>query len=120
MNVPNMKNNEATIKALEQFPWTAVDLYEETGTARTERLTRIGGSNLGNDKTYDQIAFAPTALKNRIVSHGVFDFDAVVFASKWKLLARTRTDAKTLKAFNPYLRRYLSDHRPIWVELRTN
>ena len=120
MNVPNMKNNEATIKALEQFSWTAGDLYEETGTARTERLTRIGGSNLGNDKTYDQIAFAPTALKNRIVSHGVFDFDTVVFASKWKLLARTRTDAKTLKAFNPYLRRYLCDHRPIWVELRTN
>lgn len=120
MNVPNMKNNEATIKALEQFSWTAVDLYEETGTARTERLTRIGGSNLGNDKTYDQIAFAPTALKNRIVSHGVFYFDAVVFASKWKQLARTRTDAKTVKAFNPYLRRYLSDHRPIWVELRTN
>lgn len=113
MNVPNMKNNEATIKALEQFSWTAVDLYEETGTARTERLTRIGGSNLGNDKTYDQIAFAPTALKNRIVSHGVFYFDAVVFASKWKQLARTRTDAKTVKAFNPYLRRYLSDHRPI-------
>ena len=51
MNVPNMKNNEATIKALEQFSWTAGDLYEETGTARTERLTRIGGSNLGNDKT---------------------------------------------------------------------
>ena len=120
MDVPNMKNNEATIKALEQFSWTAVDLYEETGTARTERLTRIGGSNLGNDKTYDQIAFAPTALKNRIVSHGVFDFDAVVFASKWKQLARTRTGAKTVKAFNPYLRRYLSDHRPIWVELRTN
>jgi len=117
MNVPNMESNEATFKALEEFAWTSVDLYDDSHMATTESLSRIGGSNLGNDKTYDQIAFAPTALQNRINNYGVFDFDAAVFASKWKALATTRTHSKTVKAFNAYLRHYISDHRPIWVEL---
>ncbi|TVZ40293.1 Endonuclease/Exonuclease/phosphatase family protein [Alteromonadaceae bacterium 2753L.S.0a.02] len=120
MNVPNMENNEATISALQQFAWTAVGLYQDSGLARTENLTRIGGSNLGNDKTYDQIAFAPTSLKNRIVKHGVFDFDSAVFSNKWRELISTQTHASAVKAFNPYLKRYLSDHRPIWVELRSD
>ncbi len=120
MNVPNMSDNEATIKALQQFAWRAVDLYKNTGLAETESLTRIGGSNLGNDKTYDQIAFAPTGLRNRVVKYGVFDFDGAVFASKWKRLAKSNTHAQAVKEFNRYLRYYLSDHRPVWVELRTN
>ena len=120
MNVPNMENNEATIKALEEFSWRSVDLYDDTKLAQTESLSRIGGSNLGNDKTYDQIAFAPTALRNRIVSHGVFDFDSAVFAGKWDDLAADHSHAKAVKKFNAYLRHYISDHRPIWVELRTN
>jgi len=118
MNVPNMDNNEATIKALEEFSWTSVDLYQDTNKAQAESLSRIGGSNLGNDKTYDQIAFAPTALRNRISNHGVFDFDAVVFASKWNDLIKIHTHSKAVKAFNAYLRHYISDHRPIWVELK--
>jgi endonuclease/exonuclease/phosphatase family metal-dependent hydrolase len=120
MNVPNMEQNEATIKALEQFSWKSVDFFSDSDMARTESLSRIGGSNLGNDKTYDQIAFAPTALRNRVKSYGVFDFDAAVFASKWNKLATAHSHAKAVKAFNSYLRHYLSDHRPVWVELRTD
>tara|TARA_Y100001970_G_scaffold294369_1_gene451890 strand:- start:38997 stop:40073 length:1077 start_codon:yes stop_codon:yes gene_type:complete len=120
MNVPNMRNNEATIKALREFSWTAVDLYKGSYLAKTEKLTRVGGSNLGNDKTYDQIAFAPTDLKSKIKSHGVFDFDAVVFRDKWGELTSRHSHASAVRAFNKYLRRYLSDHRPIWVELKTH
>jgi Endonuclease/Exonuclease/phosphatase family. len=120
MNIPNMENNEATLKALEEFSWKAVELYGDTNLATTENLTRIGGSNLGNDKTYDQIAFAPTSLKNRITNTGVFDFDSAVFASTWKKLAASNSHAKAVKGFNAYLRYYISDHRPIWVELATN
>lgn len=119
MNVPNMNDNEATINALEQFSWRAINLYE-SGRATTDSLTRIGGSNLGNDKTYDQIAFAPTALRNRVTSHGVFDFDAAVFSGKWKSLAKANTHASAVKKFNRYLRHYLSDHRPVWVQIKTN
>lgn len=120
MNVPNMSDNEATINALEQFSWRAIDLYEDSGLANATSLTRIGGSNLGNDKTYDQIAFAPTALSHRVMSHGVFDFDAAVFSGKWKSLAKAKSHAAAVKEFNPYLRHYLSDHRPVWVEIKTN
>jgi len=67
---------------------------------RAESLSRIGGSNLGHDKTYDQIAFFPTALRNRIRNYGVFDFDAAVFSSKWNDLTETRTHSKTVKVFN--------------------
>ncbi len=119
MNVPNMSDNEATINALQQFSWRAIDLYK-SGLASTNSLTRIGGSNLGNDKTYDQIAFAPTALRNRVTSYGVFDFDAAVFFSKWKSLSNANTHGKAVKKFNAYLRHYLSDHRPVWVEIKTN
>lgn len=117
MNVPNMENNEATISALRQFSWKAVELYKDSKLAKTEKLTRIGGSNLGNDKTYDQIAFAPTSLKEKVKSFGVFDFDSVIFSDKWDELSSNNTHSKAVKAFNKYLRRYVSDHRPIWVEL---
>ncbi len=120
MNVPNMSDNEATINALQQFSWTAIELYKDSGLAQTTSLTRIGGSNLGNDRTYDQIAFAPTALRDRVVSHGVFDFDAAVFASKWRFLAQRNTHVRTVKEFNRYLRHYVSDHRPVWVEIDTS
>ncbi len=120
MNVPNMTHNEATLKALENFDWKSVKFYNKDQTATTESLSRIGGSNLGNDKTYDQIAFSPSNLKNRVISNGVFDFDAVVFAGKWKSISAHSTQKKAVKEFNKYLRYYMSDHRPIWVELKTS
>ena len=43
-------------------------------------------------KRCDEIAFAPMAFKNWIVEHGVFDFDASVFASKGEAFAKTRTN----------------------------
>ena len=120
MNVPNMTDNEATLKALENFDWKSVEFYSKDQTATTESLSRIGGSNFGNDKTYDQIAFSPSNLKNRVISNGVFDFDAVFFAHKWKSLSANRTQKKAVTEFNKYLRYYMSDHRPIWVELKTS
>lgn len=120
MNVPNMEKNEATIKALRQFSWTAVDLYKGSYLAKTEKLTRVGGSNLGNDKTYDQIAFAPTSLKENILSHGVFDFDAAIFPALWAEITSRKKHAQATRDFCKYVRRYISDHRPIWVELEVN
>ena len=120
MNVPNMDDNKATLKALEEFSWKSAEFFDRSDRAATSSLSRIGGSNLGNDKTYDQIAFAPTALKNSVVSYGVFDFDQAVFAGKWESLSSVLTKGKAVSKFNSYLRRYISDHRPVWVELRTS
>ena len=65
-------------------------------------------SNISNDKAYDQIAFLP-GLKTRILSDGIFDFDNAVFAD----LFQTKTPAQ----FRSYIKYYISDHRPMWMEL---
>ena len=65
-------------------------------------------SNISNDKTYDQIAFLP-GMKSRIVTHGVFPFDNALFADLYK--------SKPAADFKSYVRYYISDHRPMWMEL---
>lgn len=65
-------------------------------------------SNIANDKMYDQIAFLPS-LKSKIQANGVFDFDSVIFPDLWQ-------DSKA--KFKSYLKYYISDHRPIWMQLK--
>lgn len=65
-------------------------------------------SNINNDKAYDQIAFLP-GMKDAIISHGVFPFDNIAFADIYK--------TKTAAQFKAYIKYYLSDHRPMWMEL---
>jgi hypothetical protein len=67
-------------------------------------------SNISNDKTYDQIAFLPDA-KTRIISQGVFPFDNALFADIYQ--------NKTASEFKGYIKYYISDHRPMWMELNT-
>lgn len=65
-------------------------------------------SNLNNDKAYDQIAFLPGS-KSLIRSHGVFPFDNALFADIWQ--------NKTPAEFRSYVKYFISDHRPMWIEL---
>ena len=69
------------------------------------------GSNLASDKHYDQIAFFPGATKDAFLQMGVFDFDMAVFRTLWEDPERSEAD------FRAYVRYYLSDHRPLWMEL---
>lgn len=64
-------------------------------------------SNINNDKQYDQIAFFP-GLKSKITAHGVFDFDSEIFPDLWQ---------ESTSKFRSYLRYYMSDHRPMWMQL---
>lgn len=85
-------------------------------------LTRLGldvpehssqiASNIANDANYDQIAFLPGTTKTWFHGvKGVFDYDQVVFPALWD-------NGKGKKKFLAYLRYYISDHRPMWVQLR--
>ena len=65
-------------------------------------------SNITNDKMYDQIAFLPS-IKSKIVAHGVFDYDTTIFPELW--------DPDNPLEFRAYLRYYMSDHRPLWMQL---
>lgn len=66
-------------------------------------------SNLNDDKAYDQIAFLP-GLKKQVISTGIFPFDNILFADIYK--------TKTAEEFRSYIRYYISDHRPMWMELK--
>jgi endonuclease/exonuclease/phosphatase family metal-dependent hydrolase len=69
------------------------------------------GSNLASDKHYDQIAFFPGQTKNCFQQMGVFDFDEVLFKSLWDNPRRSEAE------YRQYVRYYISDHRPLWMEL---
>ncbi len=66
-------------------------------------------SNILDDKMYDQIAFLPS-IKSKIKDHGVFDFDTKLFPELWNNF--------TLAEFRAYMRYYISDHRPLWMQLK--
>lgn len=73
----------------------------------------VMGSNLAGDAYYDQIAFFPGETQTHFTgNHGVFDFDAVVFPDLWN-------GGQGKKNFDTYVRYYISDHRPMWMEFRT-
>lgn len=67
------------------------------------------GSSVSTDNRYDQVAMFPETSRRLLTGVGVFDFDQVVFKELW--------DRGDRKAFNAYVRYYLSDHRVMWVEL---
>lgn len=110
MNVPVMSKKDAAFKALTAFGFQAVR-YLESG--------RTGGSNISGTKTYDQVAFAPGTMRKRIVDKGVFDFDNAIFRGLWEKLNKKHSSKRALGLFNRHVKHHLSDHRPIWVELRT-
>lgn len=77
-----------------------------------EHSTKVGGSNLSDDAQYDQMALFPGPMKDAITAAGLFDFDGAVFRDLWG-----ETKAEQTK-FRSYVKYYLSDHRPLWAQLR--
>ena len=108
MNVPAMDDDESTHRELVRFGWQPV-----------EYVTKTAGSNLGNDKTYDQMAFAPSSMGRRVKALGVFDFDNAAFASLWQKLAAEMPVRRAIARFNGHMKYHISDHRPLWVQLDT-
>ncbi|MBT8294237.1 MAG: endonuclease/exonuclease/phosphatase family protein [Eudoraea sp.] len=84
------------------------DALVKRGLKLPEHSTKVY-SNISDDKMYDQIAFLPS-IKSKIQTHGVFDFDNAIFTQLW--LNETKAN------FKAYLRYYISDHRPLWMQLK--
>lgn len=95
-NIPMVEKGDVVYEAL-----------IKRGLKLPEHSTKIY-SNISNDKMYDQMAFLPS-IKSKIVKHGVFDFDEVIFPELW--------NPKAPGDFRKYLRYYISDHRPMWMQL---
>lgn len=88
------------------------DALTRLGLELPEHSTQIA-SSISTDSRYDQIAFLPATTQRLFTGlKGVFDYDTVIFPSLWQ-------NGANKKNFRDYLRYYLSDHRPMWVQLTT-
>lgn len=68
-------------------------------------------ATISSDNHYDQIAFFPGSTRHLLTDGPrVFDFDGGVFASLW--------NSHTPSQFKKYVKYYLSDHRPVWMQLK--
>ena len=86
------------------------DALTKRGLIIPEHSTQVG-SNLENDKHYDQIMFFPGATEQKHTgNNGIFDFDGALFKKLW--------ESKTPAQFRNFLRYYISDHRPMWAEFK--
>ena len=81
------------------------------GLELPEHSTAVG-SSIASDSHYDQIAYFPGESKSLVDGKtGIFDFDGAIFPALW-------ANGANKKNFNAYLRYYLSDHRPMWIQLK--
>lgn len=109
-------NNIKDVFAMGDFNLPKVDKDDVVYKALVKRglqlpdHTSLVYSNISNDQQYDQIAFLPGS-KSRILSDGIFPFDNAVFAD----IYNNRTPGE----FRGYIKYYISDHRPMWIELDT-
>src|SRR5512143_31209 len=99
-NMPKSNPGDPIFDALTRF-----------GLELPDHSTQIA-SSIMSDANYDQVAFLPATTKDLFTGlKGVFDFDAVLFPDLWA----GGTNAANFKA---YLRYYISDHRPLWVQVK--
>lgn len=92
-----------------------------------EELKGIPGSNVARDKSYDQIAFwKPKKYRGYVqldvVAANVFDFFEHIFTLDDESIYRNETgngleESTNYKTWRTYK---MSDHLPMWVELRTD
>jgi endonuclease/exonuclease/phosphatase family metal-dependent hydrolase len=88
------------------------DALTRLGLELPEHSTQIA-SSISTDSRYDQVAFLPETTQHCFTgAKGVFDYDTAVFPALWQNGANKTN-------FRTYLRYYISDHRPMWVQLAT-
>lgn len=103
-NLPKVQPGDAIYNAL-----------TKRGLRLPDHSTQIG-SAIFTDNDYDQIAFFPGETAHEYSgTSGIFDFDGPLFNTLWNNL----NDTQKPKIFNEYVRYYLSDHRIMWAEFRT-
>lgn len=89
-----------------------------------DQIRSIPGSNVKKDKTYDQIAFwKPDAdrgyAKLDVLAAGVFDYFTHVF-KKAESDVYAPAMGSTRASYEQWRTYKMSDHLPMWVELRTD
>lgn len=100
-NMPKAEKGDPIFKAL-----------TKRGLRLPEHTSKIG-STINDDAEYDQIAFFPGGAKKRFTGKtGIFDFDGGLFKKLF--------DSRSIVQFRAYMRYYVSDHRILWAQFKTN
>ena len=87
--------------------WTPRYVKDDGEVAMLE--TQLGTA-VRSENHYDQLLFFPEATQADIEAKGVFDFDGAVFSDLWQKRGK--------KDFNDFTIWALSDHRPLWAQLK--
>lgn len=101
---------------------------------KSERSVDPRASNLARNKHFDQIAFHDPKKRLRTSAGGVFDFQQAIYGAEEAENYRSAMErsapekflkeSKTAKALDKFYRQWrtfqLSDHLPLWVELKTD
>lgn len=97
---------------LEKAEWANPiwEMLGDRGLYLAPHSTYVGGSNIKDNRPYDQMAFFPGPMYDAREMSGVFDFDGAVFSTLY--------DSRSEADFLAYVRYYLSDHRPLWSSFR--
>jgi endonuclease/exonuclease/phosphatase family metal-dependent hydrolase len=95
-NLPRLREGDPIYEALTR-----------RGLSLPPHTTRIP-TNVSNTADYDQIAVTP-GLRTRVVKKGVFDFDGAIFADIY--------DSSAPGYWRRCAKYYISDHRPLWMQL---
>ena len=101
---------------------------ESNGFMIPDKLKSIPGTNVARDKAYDQIAFWKPGrisgyVRLDILAANVFDFFEHIFTLKDESTYRSESPNNGLKptsSFKTWRTYKMSDHLPMWVELRND
>jgi hypothetical protein len=100
---------------------------ESNGFLIPEKLKSIPGSNVARNMAYDQIAFwKPSRIAGYarldVLAANVFDFFEHVFTNDDESVYRAEPDngLKTKSKYSTWRTYKMSDHLPMWIELRTD
>lgn len=101
-----------------------MEALESNGFIVPDALKQIPGSNVKKDKAYDQIAFwEPNRnrgyAKLDVLAAGVFDFFEDVYRSQDEPVYESEMSS-TRASYKDWRTYKMSDHLPMWVELRSD
>ncbi|MCK5516458.1 MAG: endonuclease/exonuclease/phosphatase family protein [Desulfobulbaceae bacterium] len=104
-----------------------MEALESSGFLVPEKLKSIPGSNVARDKAYDQIAFwKPSRVTDYtrldILSANVFDYFKHVYTHDDEAVHRSDSGngLKPTSKYSTWRTYKMSDHLPMWIELRTD
>jgi len=104
-----------------------MEALESNGFVVPEQLKSIPGSNVARDKAYDQVAFwKPGRVSGyarlEVLAAGVFDFFEHVLHDDDEEIYRAEqgNGLKPTSKYRTWRTYKMSDHLPMWVELRTD